>query len=276
MFPVHEVHFALYLQHLAVTTQSKATIKTAVNAVAWVSQFAGQSNISKSPFICATLSGLQHQLAAPSKKKEPITAQMLARMVDSVGESPTVADSRLLALAFLSFSAFLRFDELSHLCCSDIVFEEDKMLIHIASSRTDQWREGAFVPVARSGTNTCLVKILEQYYSLGNIDNSYSERLFRALVSTKNGCSLRKSGSLTCSYTRMRELVRDKLSSLGYDASQYGLHSFRAGCATAAANSGVPDRLFKRHGRWRSENAKDGYIKDCMASRLALNKSLRL
>ena len=59
---------------------------------------------------------------------------MLARMVDSVGENPTVADSRLLALAFLSFSAFLIFDELSHQCCSDIVFEEDKMLIHIASS----------------------------------------------------------------------------------------------------------------------------------------------
>jgi integrase len=154
-------------------------------------------------------------------------------MVDSVGENPTVADSRLLALALLSFSAFLRFDELSHLCCLDILFEEDKMLIHIASSKTDQWREGAFVPVARSGTNTCPVKILEQYCSLGNIDNSSSERLFRALVSTKNGCSLRKSGSL--SYTCMRELVRDKLSSLGYDASQYGLHSFRAGGATAAA-----------------------------------------
>ena len=116
----------------------------------------------------------------PPRKKRLLTAQMLARMVDSVGENPTVADStcRLLALAsFLSFSAFLRFDELSHLCCSDIVFEEDKMLIHIASSKTDQWREGAFVRVARSGTNTCPVKILEQYYSLGNIDNSSSEAL---------------------------------------------------------------------------------------------------
>ena len=60
-------------------------------------------------------------------------------------------------------------------------------------------------------------------------------------MSTKNGCTLRKSGSP--SYTCMRELVRDKLSSLGYDASQYGLHSFRAGDATAATNSGVPDRL---------------------------------
>ena len=31
--------------------------------------------------------------------------------------------------------------------------------------------------------------------------------------------------------------------------------------STVAANTGVPNRLFKRHGRWRSENAEDGYVK---------------
>ena len=35
------------------------------------------------------------------------------------------------------------------------------------------------------------------------------------------------------------------------------MHSLRAGGATAAANAGVPDRLFKRHGRWKSESAKE-------------------
>ena len=35
-----------------------------------------------------------------------------------------------------------------------------------------------------------------------------------------------------------------------------------------AANFGVPDRLFKKHGRLRSENAKDGYVKDRLAASL--------
>ena len=39
---------------------------------------------------------------------------------------------------------------------------------------------------------------------------------------------------------------------------------------------GIPDRLFKRHGRRRSENARDGYIKDALKSRLAVSKSLGL
>ena len=44
----------------------------------------------------------------------------------------------------------------------------------------------------------------------------------------------------------------------------------------AAANANVPDRCFNRHGRWKSENAKDGYIKDKVESRLRVSKSLGL
>ena len=66
----------------------------------------------------------------------------------------------------------------------------------------------------------------------------------------------------------MCELLLEQLTAIGLESKQFGLHSVRAGGATAAANAGVPDRLFKRHGHWRSENAKDGYVNDCSASRL--------
>ena len=36
--------------------------------------------------------------------------------------------------------------------------------------------------------------------------------------------------------------------------------SFRAVGAIAAANNGIPDRLYKQHRRWKSETAKDGYV----------------
>ena len=62
------------------------------------------------------------------------------------------------------------------------------------------------------------------------------------------------------SYTRARELVLTAFESIGLDKKDFGLHSLRAGGASAAANAHVSDRLFKRHGRWKSEKAKDGYI----------------
>ena len=74
----------------------------------------------------------------------------------------------------------------------------------------------------------------------------------------------------------MRELFLGKLSELGLDLKQFGLHTLRAGGATAAAKAGVPDRLFKRHGRWKPESAKDGYVEDSVAARMAVSKSLDL
>ena len=62
-------------------------------------------------------------------------------------------------------------------------------------------------------------------------------RLFRGIVSTKSGERLHSQGSL--SYTRLRELFLQKLTSLGFDAKQFGLHSLKSGGATAAAQAGV-------------------------------------
>ena len=74
----------------------------------------------------------------------------------------------------------------------------------------------------------------------------------------------------------MRELFLAKLRELGFDASKYGLHSLRSGGASAAANAGVPDRLFKRHGRWWSESAKDGYVKDSHGALMSVSQRLQL
>ena len=51
-------------------------------------------------------------------------------------------------------------------------------------------------------------------------------------------------------YSKLREYFKSKVDELGFLSQQYGLHSLHAGGATAAAKSGVPDRLFERHGRW--------------------------
>ena len=274
ILPVDEVHFALYLQHVANTTNSRASVEEAVNAISWAHQLAGLPPISSSAFVRATLAGLQRKLAKPKVKKEPITASMLTTLVESLGTAPTLSDVRLAAGALLSFAAFLRYNELSGLRCCDIQFTEQHMTVHITSSKTDQYRQGDSVVVARTRTITCPVAMMERYMLMAGISTGSSARLFRAIVHTKKGEKLRSSGTL--SYTRMREVFLAKLKSLGFDANQFGLHSLRAGGATAAANAGIPDRLFKRHGRWSSETAKDGYVKDSMSALLSVSESLEL
>ena len=55
-----------------------------------------------------------------------------------------------------------------------------------------------------------------------------------------------------------------------------GLHSMRSGGATAVSNASehVSDRCWKRHGRWKSDTSKDGYVVDSLEKRLNVSKHL--
>ena len=100
------------------------------------------------------------------------------------------------------------------------------MTVRIIASKTDQYRQGDSIMVARTDTSTCPVAMMEKYYVSASLSHSSSLPLFRGITRTKNGERLRSAGGL--SYTRMRELFLAKLRELGFEASQFGLHSLRA------------------------------------------------
>lgn len=273
-FPIKDLHMALYLQHLASIQGSLSAVEEAYNALSWLHRVACQDPFTNSPILQSTLDGLRRQLAAPRRKKEPVTIEMLQKLAGDIGRFPSLAQSRLLTICLLSFAGFLRYDEITKLRCCDVSFQDGHLQLKITSSKTDQLREGAVVVITKTKSDTCPVSRLQEYIRIASINLSSKERLFRGIIKTKRGEHLRKGGSF--SYTRFRELLMEKFKELGYDTARLGVHSFRSGGATQAANSGVPDRLFKRHGRWRSENAKDGYIKDSLEARLSVSAQLGL
>ena len=128
---------------------------------------------------------------------------------------------------------------------------------------------------SRSHKVTCPVMNLEKYLTLAGIDAIYksSDYLFKPIVKTKSGFKLIQKVKLL-SYTRARESIARLLKEFMPDHANLSLHSFRAGGATTAANAQVSDRCWKRHGRWRSDSAKDSYVEDCIESRLLVSKSL--
>jgi len=52
------------------------------------------------------------------------------------------------------------------------------------------------------------------------------------------------------------------LSLLQVDTKLYGLNFLRIGSASAAANNDLPDRVIKKHGRWKPKKAKDTYCRE--------------
>ena len=276
--PAKPIHVALYLAYLTQTANTPSPVEEAVNALSWVHRMATVEDVTAHPLVVQVLAGAKRMLAHKTSKKEPLTPEHLRVLVEKFGsENATLADIRALTFCLLAFAGFFRFDEMARIRLCDIAIHVDHMELFVESSKTDQLRQGATVVIARTDTRLCPVAMLQRYMHMANIVLDGSEQfLFRGITYTKNGSKLREKSTRGISYTTIREAVLQKLEVIGLDKRQYGLHSLRAGGASAAANAGVPDRMFKRHGRWRSENAKDGYVRDSLSSRLQVSQNLGL
>ena len=165
----------------------------------------------------------------------------------------------------LAFFGFLRaseftcnsssFDPTVHLCLRDVTFvpnieSPSHMLVFIKQSKTDPFRKGCTLTIARSTTYICSVMAMRDYLlqckpaatsPLFTFPNIYGKWLSRA--------------SLT------KEL-RSALQGCGLPADHCFTHSFRIGAATTAATAGVPSWLIKVLGRWNSD-CYERYIRTC-------------
>ena len=80
-------------------------------------------------------------------------------------------------------------------------------MIFIESSKTDQYRDGAWLFISSASSFiTCLLKALNLYADMAGIDFKSDLPLFRGLNSVKTKTRMRKS---KISYTRVKELVKE-------------------------------------------------------------------
>ena len=231
VFPASPFHFAIYLRHLMTEAKTASPLESAVHSIAWFHQLGGEPSPSDHPLVKSTLAGAQRLLAHQTTKKEPITVSQLEQLVASKADSmASLYNIRSVVICLLAFAAFLRFDELAKLVRSDVKIENDMLKLFIQSSKTDQYRDGAWIVVASSGKATCPVAMVNRYLERAGL--SCFSPLSCQLSKTK--CS-HKPRYKSLSYLRLRELVLEAFKDIITDISVIG---------TAAANGGVPYPLF--------------------------------
>ena len=146
----------------------------------------------------------------------------------------------------------------------------------MARSKTDVYREGNYVYIAKLENKYYPVVILGRYIEAGNLDLSSHLPVFRP--STKKKCiySLTKG---TLSYTRCRKIFKTIWKIWAIDPKDYGLHSLRSGGATAVitnkASKGVSERLLKLYGRWKTDEEKDMYVLETECYLFCVTKYLK-
>lgn len=272
--PANPVHVALYITKLLDDGATHNSVEAAIYSIKWAHELGNQIDPTLNTFI-TSLRESARRIARPKvNKKDPVTVSMLVDLCILFRDKCDLLTIRDLSMILLSFAGFLRYDELSSLKCCDVVLHDDHLCLYINKSKTDQYRNGNEVLISKGNTAACPYNMFLKYVEIADINLLSDQYLFKAVFKSKNVCKLiYKNKKL--SYTRARECIISKLK-LVSTGLNLGLHSMRSGGATEAAKSVVNDRCWKRHGRWRSETSKDGYVKDTIEKRLEVSKSLNL
>ena len=275
LLPADECHIALFLASLYQQEESADVIELCYYAIQFHHKLYLADDIFPS-VLCQNIVKAAKRNRKKKKKKEPITVNDLHKVFKLTGEKDcSLLDLRTSTMMVLSFVGFLRYSEVSELC--DFEFHETYLRIFIEKSKTDIYRDGHWLFIAKLDSNICPVKLSKLYLSRTEIKPDSEEYLFRAVTYFKrlSKHKLRKN-NLPISYSSARQNMLTVLDNVGLNSKNFGLHSLRSGGATVATNNGVKDRLFKRHGRWKSDKAKDGYVKDDLVQLLSVSENLGL
>ena len=136
-------------------------------------------------------------------------------------------------MCLLAYAGFFLISPLLSIRRSNIVTADLWHKIFIELSKTDKYREGSWVYIAKTGNFTCPYTYLIKYLEVARIPSFSQNFIFRSLRYHKNlKGNVLSSKPLTAS--RGGEILKEKLKAIGLDPSKFSNHSFRSGGPTSA------------------------------------------
>mmetsp|Transcript_37524 Transcript_37524/g.60798 ORF Transcript_37524/g.60798 Transcript_37524/m.60798 type:complete len:306 (+) Transcript_37524:398-1315(+) len=202
--------------------------------------------------------GAEKALYRPRAAKRPISPADLYAISGKLSKSADgmyeLQEHRDLLLCMMGVAGFFRGSELVILKIEDcVVVQRGQRLwlrVFLHHSKGDQKRAGAvvYLPDGSPGCPVSLIKLFQSYVKrLGRT----SGWLFSGFVlkEVREQLLPRPISRNTVSFITKR-MVR----LLGWPEKDVASHSLRRGGATAAARSGVPERIITRHGRWSDKS----------------------
>ena len=278
LLPPDPVTVALYFTYIVEEQKKLGYLTAAYCGIKWGYSLLGVSSPTDNKFVKLAYEGA-HRLIAQrqgpaNNRKEHLTPEILKEIIYEFGTTGNLLDLRFALVCILGFFGFFRISELLIVQIKDITFCDEGVDIFIDHSKVDQKRKGETVPIAKSNSPYCPVLWLKKYLRSADLFQKKEAFLVCRLFKTKNG-HIVKSGK-NISYTTIRKEFLTKMSKIVKNPTIFGTHSMRSGGATCASESGVPDRLISKHGRWSSNTSRDKYIRDSSKTKFSVTKRMKL
>ena len=145
VLPATPAYVSLYLLIVLQASSSPAPVQNAFYNIRWAHDIAGFDSPTNHTLPQKVVESAKRRLLHLTSKKLPITPEILQKLFQNLDRS--LVDTRFMAMALLAFAGFLRFDELANLKLKDLALHDTYFELFFESSKTDQYREGAIVPI---------------------------------------------------------------------------------------------------------------------------------
>jgi integrase len=176
----------------------------------------------------------------------------------------------------VAYHGFLRLGEFTYsnwsesstsfsLTRGSVKFQKGQVIIHLSSSKTDQFRNGVDIPLLETFDATCPREALKHLFN--KYPTPRSHPLFGRVTI---------DGHLKGNYFNRQwvvQKIQECILRAGLDPTNFSGHSFRRGAAHDAVAHGLEDSQIMTLGRWTSE-AFRRYIGQGTARRLTISKTL--
>ena len=147
--------------------------------------------------------------------------------------------------------------------------------MNLIRRKTDVYRDGYWMHLSKLKLALYPIILFRKYTKAAKIKESEKKFIFRQICRSMLGFKM-KDLDKPISYTTVRDILLTNLKNIALDKTQSGFHNLRSGGKTAAANFGINGRLFQKHGRWKSENVKNGCVHENLQNLLSVSKNLNL
>ena len=287
--PAEPLTVALYLQSVAREANTYSVVKSAsgmIHSVHELSLVPLESIPTKDP-LCKLVRGAakRHLGLALVNQKEPLTLEILQSAVSlyamDLSSTVPIVQLMLAVMALVMFVGFLRYQDMVVVMADAVAFYPDHMEIFIPVRKTDQFRLGDVLYVARgSYRDSCPVHLTQLYMDRAGLGGMHVP-----LIQGFDGRKVRGSrfqgvqldGTAIPYHQCRRHFIRMMARAMGVPEAEatslIGTQSCRSGGATRVATS-VDFRLFQQHRPCRTSASAHRYILDSTDTRLSVTRAM--
>jgi integrase len=272
ILPLESISVAKYLAYLRHSGCSQSAVKTAVVALKWLHSFipgVNKFNCSLSDeFISRLADSAVRNIPKKSNQKQPLSGDSITKIIEKLSSNARLVDIRNVLMPSLAYALLLRSDELCHINCKFMADTAGGIKITIPSSKTDVYREGKVVFLARQQSSTSVCLLLESFMEKAGLSIGMNHFLFTPICRGK-------VVNAKLSYSTYLTVVKSQVSGLGLDPALYGTHSLRSGGASSLATQ-VTEFELLLSGRWRDPRSLRSYVKVSDQRRFKISQNLFL